>query len=84
MRNPRDLRGFNRYDHRNDPFAIFEYMGVTPSSYYLEFFLKECDELRKVPQFKLPSDRLENEKRAFLFLQSGKCYQGRYGWEFAA
>ncbi len=77
-----DIALFQSHQYRNDPFAKYEYMGVTPYLNALQSFMTICDALRK-HGVKISKDRLDSERRAYLAISNNQCTSVKYKWENA-
>jgi hypothetical protein len=74
-----DIRLFQSWKHKGDPFAKYDYMNALPVLSHLEGFLSLCDGLRK-QGVKLPQSYLKNESRAFLAIRNNQYVTTRYRW----
>jgi len=75
-----DIRLFQQYHNRNNPFAKYDYMGVTPYFNTLNTFLITCEMFRS-HGIKMSKERLENERKAFLAIKNGDITRIKYEWE---
>lgn len=75
-----DIRLFQSYRHKFNPFAKFDYMGVLPVKSSLDGFLRTCT-LAREHGLSLSKTAKRCEEKAFISIQKNEYVTTDYPWQ---